>query len=567
LDFVAFLSPRYLILCSSSVMNAFRALGDFGHNLAEKFHHHSATNNSNGNNNSNNSANQHKKNSIKLDNNHVISASSDCSWSDRVRERLHRSLTLPSNYHKVPNDSAPTPSNNLSHSPPASSGLSVMMRKVISLTLPHNNCGERRKDRTSSANNNNSNVIHSSALHRSSSSDFHLNTNVSSPPQSFLSLPAAQRSLSSSNHHVVPIDLNDNINHWRDYRDAQLKQSKSAPAAANTVNNPSTTNVSPVSGSLDFLSDSIQCWSVASVGTWLWSIGLSEYDQFQLRKIDGDLLADLSDNDLLELGVADKFHRRKILKKINEQKIKIQQKLSKHNENIHNNELNEHYSASTAEEIAAPYEHYVYHSNGYGDQHNKAPKSHHAISVDYNSDNELTTHHSTRQSHSDYDNIIPEQEELEEEEMKFTQQLANNSIHLPPIIRTKSLDLSDNPHYNPPPHVSPPPAIANISSLASHNLHNNSLRIISIAEFSNLTRLNEGIAGIAYKAAYNELAVVVKQPKQESVSSQEWQAYTHCTNNSRRAATQFLLTYIVSCNKYFSVEQVRTAASYCVACS
>ena len=49
---------------------------------------------------------------------------------------------------------------------------------------------------------------------------------------------------------------------------------------------------------------SVTCASCLSVPT------------FQEAGIDGSMLVDLSDEDLEELGVANKFHRRKIMKKI-----------------------------------------------------------------------------------------------------------------------------------------------------------------------------------------------------------------------------------------------------------
>ena len=52
---------------------------------------------------------------------------------------------------------------------------------------------------------------------------------------------------------------------------------------------------------------------------WLHHLNLSQYALFHHRSIDGDMLSDMTDDDLrTELGVDDKFHRGKILKRIRE---------------------------------------------------------------------------------------------------------------------------------------------------------------------------------------------------------------------------------------------------------
>jgi len=58
-------------------------------------------------------------------------------------------------------------------------------------------------------------------------------------------------------------------------------------------------------------------WSVIEVCDWLNRYCFTQYlDSFSQHLINGALLLDLDDNDLQELGVKDKFHRRSILKQI-----------------------------------------------------------------------------------------------------------------------------------------------------------------------------------------------------------------------------------------------------------
>lgn len=56
--------------------------------------------------------------------------------------------------------------------------------------------------------------------------------------------------------------------------------------------------------------------NIAEVGKWLSSLNLNEHvDRFRQEAIDGAMLLDLSDSDLIELDVNSKFHRRAILSK------------------------------------------------------------------------------------------------------------------------------------------------------------------------------------------------------------------------------------------------------------
>ena len=72
-------------------------------------------------------------------------------------------------------------------------------------------------------------------------------------------------------------------------------------------------------GSMGFLQRAVGTWTYGEVWQWLHSIHLPQYPQFYHRRIDGDMLQDMTDNDLLdELHVKDKFHRGKILKRVRE---------------------------------------------------------------------------------------------------------------------------------------------------------------------------------------------------------------------------------------------------------
>jgi hypothetical protein len=64
----------------------------------------------------------------------------------------------------------------------------------------------------------------------------------------------------------------------------------------------------------------VSSWTESQVGEFLGNAcKLPQYiDEFSESSIDGSMLIDLSDSDLEELGVENKFHRRKILKKIEE---------------------------------------------------------------------------------------------------------------------------------------------------------------------------------------------------------------------------------------------------------
>ena len=71
--------------------------------------------------------------------------------------------------------------------------------------------------------------------------------------------------------------------------------------------------------SLSFLSRGIGTWTAEDVWVWLHYIKLPAYPLFHHRHIDGDMLLDMTDADLqTEMGVEDKFHRGKILKRIRE---------------------------------------------------------------------------------------------------------------------------------------------------------------------------------------------------------------------------------------------------------
>ena len=78
--------------------------------------------------------------------------------------------------------------------------------------------------------------------------------------------------------------------------------------------------------SLTFLDRPMQSWTADEVWTWLHHLNLGQYTLFHHRSIDGDMLLDMTDDDLrTELGVDDKFHRGKILKRIREHADKQQQ--------------------------------------------------------------------------------------------------------------------------------------------------------------------------------------------------------------------------------------------------
>ena len=73
------------------------------------------------------------------------------------------------------------------------------------------------------------------------------------------------------------------------------------------------------STSLTFLTTPLSTWTFLNVWTWLHHINLPSYPTFYHRSIDGDMLADMTDEDLQqEMGVGDKFHRGKILKRVKE---------------------------------------------------------------------------------------------------------------------------------------------------------------------------------------------------------------------------------------------------------
>ena len=59
--------------------------------------------------------------------------------------------------------------------------------------------------------------------------------------------------------------------------------------------------------------------ATVDVGDWLRSLGLSEYEPaFRDNKIEGEVLPNLTGDDLKELGVASVGHRRRLLSAITE---------------------------------------------------------------------------------------------------------------------------------------------------------------------------------------------------------------------------------------------------------
>ena len=69
---------------------------------------------------------------------------------------------------------------------------------------------------------------------------------------------------------------------------------------------------------LDFLeSKRIQDWDVVEVGLWLNSINLSQYrDVFFFNEVDGEMLADIDEDDLIAIPIERMGHRKKILRKV-----------------------------------------------------------------------------------------------------------------------------------------------------------------------------------------------------------------------------------------------------------
>ena len=69
---------------------------------------------------------------------------------------------------------------------------------------------------------------------------------------------------------------------------------------------------------LDFLeSKRIQDWDVVEVGLWLNSIDLAQYrDVFFFNEVDGEMLADIDEDDLIAIPIERMGHRKKILRKV-----------------------------------------------------------------------------------------------------------------------------------------------------------------------------------------------------------------------------------------------------------
>ncbi|EKX36483.1 hypothetical protein GUITHDRAFT_155237 [Guillardia theta CCMP2712] len=66
------------------------------------------------------------------------------------------------------------------------------------------------------------------------------------------------------------------------------------------------------------LPSNVADFTVEHVCAWLEGMDLGEYaDVFRTNKIDGDLLAELEERDLLEdFGITNKYHRKKIMKRL-----------------------------------------------------------------------------------------------------------------------------------------------------------------------------------------------------------------------------------------------------------
>eukprot|EP00008_Paramoeba_atlantica_P015585 CAMPEP_0201475544 /NCGR_PEP_ID=MMETSP0151_2-20130828/948_1 /ASSEMBLY_ACC=CAM_ASM_000257 /TAXON_ID=200890 /ORGANISM="Paramoeba atlantica, Strain 621/1 / CCAP 1560/9" /LENGTH=732 /DNA_ID=CAMNT_0047855665 /DNA_START=72 /DNA_END=2270 /DNA_ORIENTATION=+ len=70
--------------------------------------------------------------------------------------------------------------------------------------------------------------------------------------------------------------------------------------------------------SLDFIKNkNIADWDVVEVGLWLNSINLSQYrDVFFFNEVDGEMLADIDEDDLIAIPIERMGHRKKILRKV-----------------------------------------------------------------------------------------------------------------------------------------------------------------------------------------------------------------------------------------------------------
>ena len=61
----------------------------------------------------------------------------------------------------------------------------------------------------------------------------------------------------------------------------------------------------------------VALWSIATVGSWLLELNLGEHlVAFRDAAVDGDMLLDLTNEDLLAIGVAHPMHRKKVLKRV-----------------------------------------------------------------------------------------------------------------------------------------------------------------------------------------------------------------------------------------------------------
>jgi hypothetical protein len=66
-----------------------------------------------------------------------------------------------------------------------------------------------------------------------------------------------------------------------------------------------------------FLKKDLETWTVHEVGLWLATIDLAQYqDVFFFNEVDGEMLADIDDDDLLALPIDRMAHRKKILRKV-----------------------------------------------------------------------------------------------------------------------------------------------------------------------------------------------------------------------------------------------------------
>ena len=90
-----------------------------------------------------------------------------------------------------------------------------------------------------------------------------------------------------------------------------------SPNSTLALSTPPAPSLSPAS--LSFVDRPMATWTADEVWTWLHQLNLGQYTLFHHRSIDGDMLLDMTDDDLrTEMGMEDKFHRGKLLKRIKE---------------------------------------------------------------------------------------------------------------------------------------------------------------------------------------------------------------------------------------------------------